>query len=54
MFSRRFFRGKLRDITKVCALDLGLGGSELADLYSEGIKASAGFLVLVIVLSYEP
>jgi hypothetical protein len=54
VFFGSFFRGELGYRIKVRALDLGFRRSEHADLYSKWIKSSAGFLVLVSVLRYEP
>ena len=54
MFFGGFLRGELGYFTEAGALDLGFRGSEQADLYSEWVEGSAGFLVLVMVLGYEP
>jgi len=54
VFLGSFFRGELGYLAKVRALDLGFRRSEHADFYSKWIKNSAGFLVLVSVLRYEP
>ena len=54
MFFDGFFRGELGYFTKAGALDLDFRGSEHADLYLEWVEDSAGFLVLVVVLCYEP
>src|SRR5439155_27175026 len=49
-----FLRRELGYFTKAGALDFGFRGSEHADLYLEWVEDSAGFLVLVVVLCYEP
>ncbi len=54
MFSSGFFGRKSGDLIKVRALDFGLWRREHADLYPMLIENSAGFVVLVSVLSYEP
>src|SRR5207245_11324482 len=54
MFSGGFFRGELGNLTKAGALDFRLRRSEHAELYSKWVESSAGFLILVTVLGYEP
>jgi hypothetical protein len=54
VFLGSFFRGELGYLGKAGALDLGFRRSEHSYLYSERIKGPAGFLVLVMVLGYEP